>query len=164
MLNNINNTEPESKLGKIVRKILRKEWSYFFDGLIKVFTEKISNFDVITQVVQEITYGVLYNHLHNLGETILNEIGFKLGNNVSRPRNFYFAKFIMLLTKHVAPEMVINHPENKLICWVQNKRLFKDLVRINLHEGTELRLPQVIHVFLSTNTYTLNALPSSVAM
>ena len=70
----------------------------------------------------------------------------------------------MLLANHVAPEMVVNHPKNTLTCWVQNKRLFKDLVRINLHEGTELRLPQVIQVFLSTNISTLSALPSSVAM
>ena len=115
-------------------------------------------------MVEEIAYGVLYNHFHNLGETILNEIGFKLGNIESNPKNIYFARFIMLLTNHVAPEMVINHHENKLTCWVQNKRLFKDLVRINLHEGTELRLPKVIQVFLSTNTSTLNALPSTIAM
>ena len=47
----------------------------------------------------------------------------------------------MLIANHVAPNLVIEHPENKLDCWVQNKRLFKDLVRINLHEGTELRMP-----------------------
>ena len=75
----INYVDLEVNLGKIVRKNLRKEWSYFFDYLIKVFTGKISNFDVITQVVQEIAYGVLYNHFYNFGETVLGEIGFKLG-------------------------------------------------------------------------------------
>ena len=71
MLREINYVEPKANLGKIVRKNLTKEWSYFFDCLIKVFTEKISNFDAITQVVQEISYGVLYDDFHNHGETIL---------------------------------------------------------------------------------------------
>ena len=82
----------------------------------------------------------LYNHVYNLGETMLNEIGFKLGNIESRPKNIYYARFIMLIANHVAPTMVIDHPENQMTCWIQNKRLFKDLVRINLHEGTELEV------------------------
>ena len=80
MLNEINYIAPDANLGKIVRKNLRNEWSYFFDSLIKVFSRKISNFDAITSVIQEIAYGILYNHFHNLGETLLNEIGTKLGN------------------------------------------------------------------------------------
>ena len=52
MLNEINYDVPDANLGKIVRKNLRKEWSYFFDSLIKVFSGKISNFDAITSVIQ----------------------------------------------------------------------------------------------------------------
>ena len=70
----------------------------------------------------------------------------------------------MLLTNHVARTMVIDHPENQLACWVQNRRLFLDLVRINLHEGTALRIPHVIHVFLSTSLSNLNVLPSNADM
>ena len=67
----------------------------------------------------------------------------------------------MFITNHVAPTLVMDHLENQLsCCWVQNKRLVKDLFRINLHEGTTLRMPQVIQVFLSTYFSTLNALPS----
>ena len=40
MLNKINYAAPDANLGKIVRKNLRKEWSYFFDSLIKVFSKK----------------------------------------------------------------------------------------------------------------------------
>ena len=136
MLIEINYAEPEANLGKIVWKNLRKEWSYFFDCLIKLFTEKISSFDAIIQVVQEISYGVLYDQFYNIGETILGEIGFKLREVETRSRNVYFARFVMFLANYVAPELVINHPENKLTCWVHNKRLCKDLVMINLHEGT----------------------------
>ena len=164
MLNEINYVVPDANLGKIVRKNLRKEWSYFFDSLIKVFSEKISNFDAITSVIQEIAYGVLYNHFHDLGELIIIEIGTKLGNIESRSKNIYYARFIMLIANHVAPNLVVDQPENQLVCWVQNKRLFKDLVRINLHEGTQLRMPQVIQVFLSSSLISQNSLPSSAAM
>ena len=159
MLNEINYVVPEANLGKIVRKNLRKEWSYFFDRLVKFFSEKISNFDAITSVIQEIAYAILYNHFHDLGELIIIEIGTKLGNIESRSKNIYYARFIMLIANHVAPNLVVNHPQNQLTCWVQNKRLFKDLVRINLHEGTQLRMPQVIHVFLSSSLINLNDLP-----
>ena len=70
----INYAIPDGNLGKIFRKNLRKEWSYLFDSAIKVFSGKISNFDAITFVIQEIAYGILYNHFHNLGETIIIEI------------------------------------------------------------------------------------------
>ena len=73
MLNKINYVTPDVNLGKIVRKNLRKEWSYFFDSLIKVFSGKISNFDSIIYVIQEIAYGILYNQFCNLGDTIINE-------------------------------------------------------------------------------------------
>ena len=73
----------------------------------------------------------------------------------------------MLIANHVAPNLVVDQPENKLVCWVQNKRLFKDLVRINLHEGTQLRMPQAIQVFLSSSSsssLSQTSLPSSAAM
>ena len=46
--------------------------------------------------MQEIAYNVMYNHVCNIGETILNEIGFKLGNTEYR-KNIYYARFIMLI-------------------------------------------------------------------
>ena len=70
----------------------------------------------------------------------------------------------MLISNHVAPSLVLDHLENQLTCWVQKKRLFKDLVRINLHEGPALRMPHVIHVFLSTSLSNVNSLPSITAM
>ena len=70
----------------------------------------------------------------------------------------------MLIAKHVAPNLVVDQPGNQLVCWVQNKRFFKDLVKINMHEGTQLRMPQIIHVFLSSFSLSQNSLHSSTAM
>ena len=86
-------------------------------------------------------HSYLYNHFHDLGELIIIEIGIKLGNIESRSKNIYHARFIMLIANHGAPNLVVDKPENQLACWVQNKRLFKDLVRIDLHEGSQLRMP-----------------------
>ena len=69
----------------------------------------------------------------------------------------------MLTANHVAPTLVLDHPENQLSCWVLNKRLFKVLVRINLYEGNELRMPHVIQVFISSSLSNLNVLPSNAA-
>ena len=138
MLNKINYVVLDANLGKIVMKNLGKKWSFFFDSLIKVFSGEITNFDYITSVIQEIAYDILYNHFYNLGETILNKIGAKLGNIESRNKNIYYARFIMLTANHVAPTLGLDHPGNQLSCWVQNKRLFKDLVRINLSNLNDL--------------------------
>ena len=71
----------------------------------------------------------------------------------------------MLIANHVTPNLVVDQLENKLVCRVQNMILFKDLVRINLHEGTQLRMPQVIPVFLSfSSSLSQTSLPSSTAM
>ena len=86
MLNEINYVSPDVNLGKIIRKNLRKEWRYFFDGLIKVFSGKLSIFYASTSVIQEIAYDILCNHFYNRGETILNEIRANLGNIKSRTK------------------------------------------------------------------------------
>ena len=51
-------------------------------------------------MIQEIAYGILYNHFYNLGKTIINEIGLNLGNIESRKKNIYYARFIMLTDNH----------------------------------------------------------------
>ena len=122
MLHKINYAVPDANLGKIVRKNLMKEWSYFFDSIIKDFSGKISNFDAITSMIQEIAYGILYNHYHNLGELIIIEIGTKLGNIESRSKNIYYSRFTMLTANHVAPTLALEHPGNQLACWGQIKR------------------------------------------
>ena len=63
-------------------------------------------------MIQEIAYGVLYNHFHDLGELIIIETGTKLGNIKSRSKNIYYARFIMLIANHVVPNLVVDQPEN----------------------------------------------------
>ena len=50
MLSDINYvvTPSSINLGDVARRYLRREWIYFFDSIIKVFSGKVSNFDAIT--------------------------------------------------------------------------------------------------------------------
>ena len=61
MLNDINYAMTPSSvdLGEVARRHLRREWSYFFDSIIKVFLGKVRNFDAITTSIQLITYSIL---------------------------------------------------------------------------------------------------------
>jgi hypothetical protein len=59
MLLMVNYAGSTSILGKIARKNLRKEWSYFFDCVIKVFSGKITNYDAITYTMLPVAYGIL---------------------------------------------------------------------------------------------------------
>ena len=49
MLSDINYvvTPSSVNLGDVARRYLRREWSYFFESIIKVFSGKVSNFDAI---------------------------------------------------------------------------------------------------------------------
>ena len=58
-------------LGEVARRYLRREWSYFFDSIIKVFSGKVSNFDAITTSMQSIAYSILYDKYFDLSTTII---------------------------------------------------------------------------------------------
>ena len=137
MLNDINYamTPSSVNLGEVARRHLRREWSYFFDSIIKVFSGKVSNFDAITTSMQLIAYSILYDKYFDLSNLILTEIVLKLGNKESRANKIYFARFIMIAINHLVGEVILDREDDKLNCWTQSKRVFQDLVRIN----TELK-------------------------
>ncbi|KAK1385101.1 hypothetical protein POM88_022836 [Heracleum sosnowskyi] len=84
MLNLINYALPTDNLSKIQRKDMVKEWSFFFDAILKVFSGKISNYDAVTFSMVDIAYMLLSDSFYNLGSLILYELGAKLGNKASR--------------------------------------------------------------------------------
>ena len=53
-INSLGYNGDTSKLGKLVRAKLRKEWNFYFDCIAKCFTNKSSNFDALTQTAQQI--------------------------------------------------------------------------------------------------------------
>ena len=119
MLNDINYVVTRSSVnsGEVARRHLRREWSYFFDSIIKVFSGKVSNFDAITTSMQLIAYSILYDKYFDLSNLILIKIGLKLGNKESRANKIYFARFIMITINHLVGEVILDRAEDKLNCW-----------------------------------------------
>lgn len=105
----------------------------------------------------------IYFHLDSL---IMCIIAAKLGNQELRTKNIYYARFFMLLAIHVNATLVLEHLENKFNCWVQNKSILSDLVRMNLNSEIRLIYPPLVHIFISSlhSSHPSISLPSSFAM
>ena len=172
MLDSIGYSLDSVSLGSIKRKGLRKEWSFLSDAFIKVFSGKISNFDAITSALVNMLYMLLSGRYYNFNNCVMLEIGTKLGNQATRPKNIYYARFIMLLANHVSEKLEIANPNNKLDCWVQEKRVLVDLIRNNHNSEVPLNylpiieVPQVseVNTSVSISSNPQISLPSTVAM
>ncbi|WOG85173.1 hypothetical protein DCAR_0104360 [Daucus carota subsp. sativus] len=150
MLNSIKYASEISHLGQVRRPYLRKEWSYFFDTLIKVFTGKCSGFDSITTYVQKIAYSLIYGRAINIGSLLLNEFSYKLGDMVKRGKIIYYARFFMIIANHLQKDLSIKNKDDQLQVCVQAKRLFAQLVKNNLNGNVDFVLPRHIQIQLST--------------
>ena len=129
---------PTDALGKIVRKRLRREWSYPCDAFVKAFSGKISNFDAITSQILQMLYMFLTNEYFSFGALMIQEIGEKLGDKTDRPKDMYYVRFLMMLANHVNDKLVITNKEAKVASFVQEKRIFKDLARMKLYNNLEV--------------------------
>ena len=135
-----------SCLGQILRRYMRKEWSFLCDSFIKVFSGKVSNYDAFTMSMQSMFYMLMTDDYYNIGDLVLFEIVAKLGPHEGRPNNVYFARFLMMIANHLVKNLVIAQPENKLDCWVQSKRVCGDLMRILANDQVPLSLPSLMQV------------------
>lgn len=54
---------------------MRNEWSYFSDAFIKVFFDKISHFDAITNAMQKMLHMLLTDNYYDVGACVLIELG-----------------------------------------------------------------------------------------
>ena len=134
-----------SNLGQILRRHMRKEWSFLCDTFIKVFSGKVSNYDAFTMSMQTMFHMLLTDEYFNICDLVLYEIVAKLGPHVDRPRNIYFARFLMIIANHLVKNLVIAQPDNTLDCWLQSKRVCSDLMRIVPNDQVPLSLPSVKH-------------------
>ncbi|KAK1403156.1 hypothetical protein POM88_002761 [Heracleum sosnowskyi] len=105
MLNLINYVLLTDNLSKIQRKGMVKEWSFFFDAILKVFSGKISNYDAVTFSMLDIAYMLLSDSFYNLGSLILYELGAKLGNKASRTQE---AQVSQVISSTVPTSVVIS--------------------------------------------------------
>ena len=59
MLRDMHYNGDMSNLGQILRRHMRKEWSFLCDSIIKVFSGKVSNYDAFTMSMQTISMIIL---------------------------------------------------------------------------------------------------------
>ena len=118
-----------SRMGRLSRTKLRKEWNFFFDCIGRCFTNKCSNYDALNQFVQHIGYSLIHNVNFDIASHILEYLGLRIvdGNTV------YFARFVDLIFKHLCPNVVFDD-DVLLHVFQLNSRIFKDMI------GTETKL------------------------
>ena len=139
---------------------MRKEWSLLCGSFIKVFSGKVFNYDAFTMSMQTIFHMLLTDDYFNIGELVLYEIVAKLGPHEGRPKNIYFARFLMIIANHLIKNLAIAQPDNKLDWWIQSKRVWGDLLRILANKQVFLTLPS--HMQVSSNPiYSFNPQISS---
>ena len=92
-----------SKLGRLVRAKLRKEWNFYFDCIAKCFTNKSSNFDALTQTTQQIGFCLFQNTEFDFASMILEYISMRIND---KRKVIYFSRFLHLIFVHLCPESV----------------------------------------------------------
>ncbi|KAL8090068.1 hypothetical protein AgCh_039509 [Apium graveolens] len=91
---------------------------------------------IYCDVVKQIWTTAVYN---SKDKTIAFSLkGYKLGDIKKRSKNIYYARFFMMLANFVFEDLVIENPNNKLDCWVQEKRVLAYLSRNNLNNALPL--------------------------
>ncbi|KAK1385869.1 hypothetical protein POM88_023604 [Heracleum sosnowskyi] len=168
MLNSINYSLPTDNLGKIIRRGLVREYSYLADAFIKVFSGKISNFDALTNSMLILLTMLLNDRYYNFSTQLMYEIGAKLGDKANRKKNIYYTRFLMMLANHVSPApLVISNPVSRFECFVQEKRVLTDILRLNHNGDVPVVYLPIIEVTSSNPVSVVNTFivsPSIVAM
>ena len=95
-----------SKLGKLVRAKLRKEWNFYFDCITKCFTNKSSNFDALTQTAQQIGYCLFKNTDFDFASMIIEYITMRIND---KRQVIYFSRFLYLIFVHLILDAVLQN-------------------------------------------------------
>ena len=95
-----------SKLGKLVRAKLRKEWNFYFDCITKCFTNKSSNFDALTQTAQQIGFCLFQNTDFDFASMIIEYISMRI---TDKRQVIYFSRFLHLIFVHLIPDVVFQN-------------------------------------------------------
>ncbi|KAK1397671.1 hypothetical protein POM88_007534 [Heracleum sosnowskyi] len=93
---------------------------------------------------------LLTDNYYNFSTQLMYELGAKLGDKKTRKNNIYYARFLMMLANHVSPTpLVISNPNSKFDCFVQEKRVLTDILRLNHNGDVPMVYLPVIEVTLS---------------
>ncbi|KAK1356243.1 hypothetical protein POM88_049499 [Heracleum sosnowskyi] len=135
-----------ARTGNLKRPFLRKEWSFFFDCITRVFGKKCTNWDAIPIDSLQIGYSLLYGANFDFARLVLNNIGEKMTEN----RNVvYFARFCQLIFS-ICVDGVEIAEEDEIPSFRLHKRIFSDLTNKDIKNGNvgDLLLPASVQQFL----------------
>lgn len=60
-----------AKLGPLKRLSLRKEWNFYFDSIIRAFSNKCTNFDALSIMSQQIGHSLIFDTHFDFGKALL---------------------------------------------------------------------------------------------
>ena len=112
-----------SRMGRLSRTKLRKEWNFFFDCIGRYFTNKCSNYDVLNHLVQQIGYSLIHNVNFDIATHILEYLGLRIVYSST----VYFARFVDLIFKHLCPNIIFEN-DVLLSIFKLNPKVFKDMI------------------------------------
>lgn len=69
---------------------MRREWSFVYDIIIRVFTYNKTGFDQISLSVQNIVYSLAYGQALNIGKLIMTELCQRLSSSLNKRGNEIF--------------------------------------------------------------------------
>ena len=94
-------------LARLNKKHLRKEWGFFFDTIIRVFTCRKTGWDQIPSVAQKIVYSLAYDQKLDVGKLILRELSTRLTEPISRRGNeIFLPRFIQSILNSKNSELI----------------------------------------------------------
>ncbi|KAK1394471.1 hypothetical protein POM88_013527 [Heracleum sosnowskyi] len=92
----------EIDTGKLNKKFVRREWSFLFDALQKVFLCRKTGWDHISHIAVKLAYSLAYNQEINVGAIILKELTQRLGRTVrGRGNDIFYPRFLQVILNYL---------------------------------------------------------------
>ncbi|KAK1388666.1 hypothetical protein POM88_016844 [Heracleum sosnowskyi] len=96
----------EIDMGKLTKKHVRREWSFLFDALQKVFLCRKTGWDQISHIAVRLAHSLAYNQEINVGAIIVRELAQRLGKS---PRNrgteIFYPRFLQCILNHLDSQL-----------------------------------------------------------
>ncbi|KAK1379297.1 hypothetical protein POM88_026041 [Heracleum sosnowskyi] len=88
----------EIDTGKLNKKFVRREWSFLFDALQKVFLCRKTGWDHISHIAVKLAYSLANNQEINVGAIILKELTQRLGRTIrGRGNDIFYPRFLQVI-------------------------------------------------------------------
>ncbi|KAK1360059.1 hypothetical protein POM88_044533 [Heracleum sosnowskyi] len=92
----------EIDTGKLNKKFVRREWSFLFDALQKVFLCRKTGWDHISHIAVKLAYSLAYNQEINVGAIILKELAQRLGRTIrGRGNDIFYPRFLQVILNYL---------------------------------------------------------------